>query len=201
MDDGLRVSTMLGLYNKNKIEQNSVNSGYDKNLEKAKLVTIPSILALQTEFEKRSSLDSTILQAENATSKTAMNYIVGQEGEKLLLHRIKVSSAKLKCSIKLHSFNMCAAYISNLAYHCVEEITSITDSDLLRLSADELYVILRVMLTSRRHSNKVMTSFILKWSKNFFKKIDFEANFFRSKVQCLSLNWETEDDFRRSGLE
>ena len=91
-----------------------------------------------------------------------MLYAITSEDESVLLNRIKIVGAKLKCSIEIYSFSMWSAYITNLAYYCVSEIAKISDSDLLRLSADEIYVILRILICSRKHSNATITSFILK---------------------------------------
>ena len=163
MDDHLEVSSLIKYYNNTKRVESAKEQKREKNLQKAERVMLPSILAFKTEFETVSG--SSGEERVKSDVKKDLFYIVAKEDERRVVATTTISGSSLKCSIKLHAFNLWSCFITEIAYFCVDEISSVTDSELLRLKPDELHVILQIMVISKRHSDRVISSFILKWRK------------------------------------
>lgn len=163
MDDSIEVSTLLRKYN-NAAYHDFKNNTIDKNLKRAKNVSLPSVMGFKSEFYKK---DGTELVKLHPEKKEKLQFVLARESQRKLISEVKGpgEGEGFDLVIKLHAFNAWSSFITSIAYYTVEEIYKISDSDILRLSPQEMLAILQIITISKRHSQRTICNFIQKWSK------------------------------------
>lgn len=161
IDDEPNIANIMEHYNEIKKHKKGNQLFVESSgFKRAKKVSLPYILAGKAEL-----LDDceNVRDISDISSRKDMKYVIATKGEFVDLFILETEKENIVISAKLHFFNLWSAFITNIAYYCVEKLELILHSEVIRLTSSEIEVLLKLLIISKRYSNTVLALFVMKW--------------------------------------
>lgn len=150
MDDCTRLASLIQNYNFRMRSSTLYRGPMDQNYLRAKSVVLPEILAFQHTLAQTGNnnlLPGNSWKASEIPSQK-IRYAVASEDESVLLYTLRVEDYRLQATLEISCWNVLSVLISDIAFGCVERLDQIPDGDLLRLNAEEMYAVIRIVRDS-----------------------------------------------------